>query len=70
MIMAFLSSRIRTWVLFAVLLPLFGRLLEKLGVRVADRNPRAGRALATTSSMMRRRGKRGAAPVPPPPPPR
>jgi len=60
MIMAFLSSRVRTWVLFAVLLPLVGRILEKVGVRVADRNPRAGRALASTSELMRRRpGKRG-----------
>jgi len=55
MIMAFLSSRVRTWVLFAVLLPLVGRILEKVGVRVADRNPRAGRALASTSELMRRR---------------
>ncbi len=59
MIMAFLSSRVRTWVLFAVLLPLVGRILEKVGVRVADRNPRAGRALASTSELMRRRPGRG-----------
>ncbi len=43
MIMAFLSSRIRTWVLFAVLLPLVGRVLEALGLRA--KNPRVAGAL-------------------------
>ncbi|MGI8535377.1 MAG: hypothetical protein ACR2K2_02580 [Mycobacteriales bacterium] len=58
MIMAFLSSRVRTWVLFVVLLPLFGRLLEKLGVRVGARNPRAGNALTTAGGYARRPDRR------------
>lgn len=53
MIWAFLSSRVRTWVLFAVLLPIAGRVLEALGLRVADRNPRASRALTATGGRMR-----------------
>jgi hypothetical protein len=43
MIMAFLSSRIRSWLLFAVLLPLVGRVLQALGLRA--RNPRVAGAL-------------------------
>lgn len=53
-IMAFLSSRVRTWVLFAVLLPLFGRVLEKVGLRVGPRNARAGSALTTAGGWARR----------------
>ena len=53
MILAFLSSRIRTWLLFAVLMPLFGRLLETVGVRVGQRNPRAGSALTTAGGYAR-----------------
>ena len=34
MIWAFLSTRLRTWLLFAVLLPIGGRVLEAVGVRV------------------------------------
>ncbi len=45
MIFAFLSARLRRWVLLAVLLPLGGRLLEAAGARVGDRNPRAADAL-------------------------
>ena len=52
MIWAFLSSRIRTWLLFAVLLPVVGRVLQALGVRVADRNPRAARAMTVTGERM------------------
>ena len=52
MIWAFLSSRVRTWLLFAVALPLGGRLLEALGVRVAGRNPRASSALTRTGRKM------------------
>ena len=53
-IMAFLSSRVRTWVLFAVLLPLFGRVLEAVGPRVGDKNPSAGRALTKAGGYARR----------------
>ena len=66
MIWALLSSRIRSWVLFALVLPLVGRLLSALGVRIAERRPRAGQALTTTGErlgdlrgMKRRRERRG-----------
>ena len=52
MIMAFLSSRVRTWVLFAVLLPLIGRVLQALGMRT--RNPRVSNALTTAGGYARR----------------
>ncbi len=39
---ALLSARFRRYLLFAVVLPVAGRLLEALGLRVAARNPRAG----------------------------
>ncbi len=50
--MAFLSSRIRTWVLFAVLLPLAGRMLEALGLRA--KNPRVSSALTTAGGYARK----------------
>ena len=57
MIWAFLSSRIRTWVLFAVLLPVVGRLLEAIGVRT--KNPRVGGALTKAGGYARDpRGKK------------
>ena len=59
MFWAFLSTRLRTWVLFAVLLPLGGRLLEALGMRVGQRNPRAGHALTTAGGYARRPTSRG-----------
>ncbi len=43
MLMALLSRRLRTWVLFAVLLPLAGRVLQALGLRA--RNPRVSSTL-------------------------
>jgi hypothetical protein len=54
MFLAFLSRRLRAWLLFAVALPLGGRLLEALGVRVAGRNPRAGEALTRAGGYARR----------------
>ncbi len=51
MIMAFLSSRIRTWVLFAVLLPLVGRVLQALGLRA--KNPRVAGALTKAGGYAR-----------------
>lgn len=62
MFLAFLSRRLRTWLLFALVLPLGGRLLEAVGVRVAVRSPRTGQALtraggyARTPAVRRRRG--------------
>ena len=50
--MAFLSSRIRTWLLFALVLPVVGKVLTALGVRVGEKRPRAGRALTTTGERM------------------
>lgn len=52
--MAFLSSRVRTWVLFAVLLPLAGRVLEALGLRVGQKNPRVGGYLTSAGGYARR----------------
>ena len=52
MILAFLSARIRTWVLFAVLLPLVGRLLEALGLRA--RNPKVAGALTRAGGYARK----------------
>ena len=53
MFFAFLSRRLRTWLLFALVLPLGGRVLELLGGRVAGRSPRAGQALRTAGSYAR-----------------
>ena len=68
MIVAFLSARLRRWVLLVVVLPLVGRVLESVGVRVGSRSPRAGRLLSSTGghlrgpqtdpSRRRRRGRR------------
>ena len=56
----FLSARLRSWVLFALVLPLVGRVLEAVGVRVAPRSPRAGNALTSAGGYARMgRGRRG-----------
>ena len=47
MIFAFLSARLRRWVLMAFVLPLVGRLLQSVGPKVATRNPQVGNALTT-----------------------
>ena len=54
MIWAFLSTRLRTWLLFAVLLPIAGRVLEAVGLRVGRRNPRAGDLLGKAGGFARR----------------
>ena len=54
MIWAFFSRRLRTWALFAVLLPLAGRILDVLGRRVTPRNPRVGGALTSAAGYARR----------------
>lgn len=53
MILALLSRRLRTWLLFAVLLPVVGRVLETVGVSVRDRNTRVGDALTTAGGYAR-----------------
>jgi hypothetical protein len=59
MIWAFLSTRIRTWVLFAVLLPLAGRVMQAVAPRVGQRNERAGDLLGKAGGYARDpRGKR------------
>ena len=59
MIWAFLSTRIRTWVLFAVLLPLAGRVMQAVAPRVGQRNARAGDLLGKAGGYARDpRGKR------------
>lgn len=71
MIWAFLSTRLRTWVLFAVLLPIAGRVLQAVAPRVGQRNERAGDLLTKAGGYARdprgkkrRRGSGGAAPAP------
>lgn len=61
MILAFLSSRIRTWLMFAVLLPLVGRVLQAVGVKVGARNPRVGGALSKAGGYARQPANRAAA---------
>ncbi len=51
MIFALLSRRVRAWVAFALVLPLIGRVLQALGVRVSERNPRVGKALTTAGGV-------------------
>ena len=51
---AFLSARFRNYVLFALVLPLFGKLLQAVGVKVAARNPRAGDLLNQAGGYARR----------------
>jgi hypothetical protein len=67
MIWAFLSSRVRTWMLFALVLPLVGRVLSALGGRMGDTRPRAGRALTRTGDRLGdlrgKKRRRGAGPV-------
>jgi hypothetical protein len=53
MLWALVSTRLRTWLLFAVVLPVAGRLLEALGLRVGSRNPRAGQALSRAGGYAR-----------------
>ena len=50
MIFAFLSRRVRTWFLFAFVLPTVGRLLVKISGPVGRRNPKAGQALRTAGN--------------------
>ncbi len=57
-IWAFFSRRLRTWALFAVVLPLVGRVLGFAGRRVTPRNPQVGGALTTASEFTRRPGRR------------
>ena len=52
MIMAFLSSRVRTWVLFALVLPIVGKVLSAVGVRVGEKRPKAGKALTSTGDRL------------------
>lgn len=54
MFLAFLSARVRQWLLFALVLPVAGRLLSTLGVRLAGRNPRAGQLLQQAGGFARR----------------
>ena len=52
MIWAFLSSRIRTWVLFALVLPVVGKVLSAVGGRVGEKRPKAGKALTSTGDRL------------------
>jgi len=59
MIFAFLSSRVRGWLLLGVAVPLVGRLLQRAGRALGDR--RSGRALSQAGDLARgsRRGDGG-----------
>ena len=60
MLFAFLSARLRRWVLMAFVLPLVGRVLQSVGPRVAARNPQVGNALIRAGDYVtQRRGRRG-----------
>ena len=55
----FLSARLRSWLLFALVLPVLGRVLEAVGVRIAPRNARAGNLLSQAGGYARTpRGRR------------
>ena len=54
MIFAFLSRRLRAWLLFSLLLPVIGRLLQAAGARLTDRKPRVGKALTSAGDVVRR----------------
>ena len=53
-----LSTRLRTWLFVALVLPLFGRVLEAVGLRVGQSRPRAGGALTNAGQRMRNRGRK------------
>ena len=53
MIFAFLSARLRRWFLLVFVMPLVGRVLEAVGVRLGSRSPRLGRALSSTGGRLR-----------------
>ena len=54
MLFALLSARLRQYVLFSLVLPVVGRLLQVLGLRVGTRNPQAGRLLTQAGDYARR----------------
>lgn len=62
----FLSSRIRTWLLLAIALPLARTIIHRMAASAARRNPNSSAASglrradsALTSLARRRRGRRG-----------
>jgi hypothetical protein len=54
----FLSGRLRRWLFLVLVLPLFGRVLEAVGLRVGARKPRAGDAMTQIGQRMQNRGRR------------
>ncbi|MCA1711548.1 MAG: hypothetical protein LC789_07905 [Actinobacteria bacterium] len=58
MLFALLSRRFRSWLLLVLVLPLFGRVLETLGVRVGTTKPRAGDAMTGLGQRLQHRGRR------------
>ncbi len=58
MLLALLTRRFRSWVLLTLALPLLGRVLQALGVRVQGRSPRVGGALTTAGGYARGPGRR------------
>ncbi|MCU1691918.1 MAG: hypothetical protein JWM64_1009 [Frankiales bacterium] len=55
MVFAFLSARLRRWVLLVVVLPLVGRVLQGVGVRLPGRT---GAAVGRTGGLLRGRQTR------------
>ncbi len=58
MFLAFLSARLRRWLLFALVLPVAGRVLEAVGGRVGARNARAGDLLSRAGGYARMPARR------------
>ena len=64
MLLAFLSARIRRWFLLVVVVPLLGRVLEAVGVRLGERRGASllrsagGHLRGPQSDPSRRRGRR------------
>jgi hypothetical protein len=55
---ALLSGRFRSWLFLVLVLPLFGKVLEALGMRVGATKPRAGDAMTGLGQRMQNRGRR------------
>jgi hypothetical protein len=66
---ALLSTRLRTWLLLAVAVPVAGAIARAVARRLEQRNgsTKLSRALFTAGDMAARRGKRGGRDVPPEP---
>lgn len=55
---ALLSGRFRRWLFLVLVMPLLGRVLEAVGVRVGATKPRAGETMTGLGQRMQNRGRR------------